>query len=53
LAVAGEAEGESRSAAVDQQLEEIARDLAALREAVAPAEEPVSRAQERLTVTDS
>jgi chromosome segregation ATPase len=34
-------------------LEEIARDIAALREAMAPAEEPVPRAQERLTVSDS
>jgi predicted nucleic acid-binding Zn-ribbon protein len=37
----------------DERLEEIARDIAALREAVAPAEEPVPRAQERLTVSDS
>ena len=36
-----------------ERLEEIARDIAALREAVAPAEEPVPRAQERLTVSDS
>ena len=33
-------------------LEEIARDLAALRAAVAPGEEPPPRAQERLTVSD-
>ena len=39
--------------AVEERLEEIARDLAALREAVAPAEEPVPRAQERLTVSES
>jgi chromosome segregation ATPase len=38
--------------AVDQRLEEIARDMAALREAVAPSGEPVPRAQERLTVTE-
>jgi chromosome segregation ATPase len=38
--------------AADERLEEIARDLAALREAVAPSEEPVPRAQERLTVSD-
>ena len=37
----------------DARLEEIARDLAALREAVAPGSDPVPRAQERLTVTDS
>jgi septal ring factor EnvC (AmiA/AmiB activator) len=40
-------------AAVDERLDEIARDLAALREAVAPGGEPPPRAQERLTVTDS
>jgi chromosome segregation ATPase len=37
----------------DARLEEIARDLAALRAAVAPGEEPPPRAQERLTVTES
>src|SRR4051794_41756241 len=39
--------------AVSGRLEEIARDLAALRAAVAPGEEPPPRAQERLTVTES
>ena len=39
-------------AAVDQRLEEIARDVAALRDSVAPSGEPVPRAQERLTVTE-
>ncbi len=34
----------------DARLEEIARDLAALREAVAPGDAPVPRAQERLAV---
>ncbi|HEX8066312.1 MAG TPA: hypothetical protein VF520_07285 [Thermoleophilaceae bacterium] len=34
-------------------LDEIARDLAALRAAVAPGAEPPPRAQERLTVTDA
>jgi chromosome segregation ATPase len=38
--------------AVEQRLEEIARDLASLRESVVPSESPVPRAQERLTVTD-
>jgi chromosome segregation ATPase len=38
---------------VDARLDEIARDLAALRAAVAPGEEPPPRAQERLTVTES
>jgi chromosome segregation ATPase len=38
---------------VEQRLDEIARDLHALREAVTPSETPVSRAQGRLTVTES
>jgi chromosome segregation ATPase len=38
---------------VEQRLEEIARDIASLREAVAPTESPVPRAQERLTVTET
>jgi chromosome segregation ATPase len=33
-------------------LEEVARDIAALREALAPADQPVPRAQERLSVSD-
>jgi predicted nucleic acid-binding Zn-ribbon protein len=40
------------SSAMQERLDEIARDLAALREAVAPAEEPIPRAQERLTVSE-
>ena len=43
---------ESLGHGVHERLEEMARDLAALREAVAPAAEPVPRAQERLTVTE-
>jgi chromosome segregation ATPase len=39
-------------ASVQQRLDEIARDLAALRESVLPSGSPVPRAQERLTVTD-
>jgi len=39
--------------AVTQRLDEIARDLAALRESVAPSGSPMPRAQERLTVTES
>jgi chromosome segregation ATPase len=42
-----------RLAPVEARLDEIARDLAQLREAVTPREEPVPRAQERLTVTES
>jgi hypothetical protein len=41
------------SSAVEQRLDEIARDLSALREAMAPGAEPPPRAQERLTVSDS
>jgi hypothetical protein len=53
LAAVPAAEGADGTAGIEQRLDEIARDLAALREAVAPADEPVPRAQERLTVTDS
>jgi hypothetical protein len=42
-----------RLASVETRLDEIARDLAHVREAVAPSEDPVPRAQERLTVTES
>jgi septal ring factor EnvC (AmiA/AmiB activator) len=38
---------------LEARLDEIAADIARLREAVAPSEEPVPRAQERLTVTES
>ena len=38
-----------RIAALEQRLEEIARDVAVVREAVAPGQEPDPRAQERLT----
>ena len=38
---------------VTKRLDEIATDLAQLREAVAPVADPVPRAQERLTVTDA
>jgi len=44
--------GQEPLGAVEQRLEEIARDLAALRESAAPSDAPVSRAQERLTVTE-
>ena len=45
--------GQPSSAAVEQRLDEIARDLAALREAVAPGAEPPPRAQERLSVSET
>ena len=55
LAAAGAAAGagEERTADIHERLDEVARDVAALREAVAPADEPVPRAQERLTVSDT
>jgi chromosome segregation ATPase len=49
---AQKAEAERRQA-LDARLDEIGRDLAALRRAVAPGDEPPPRAQERLTVTES
>jgi chromosome segregation ATPase len=51
LAAAGG--GQESLARVEQRLDEIARDLAALREQVSPSGSPVPRAQERLTVTES
>jgi septal ring factor EnvC (AmiA/AmiB activator) len=45
--------GDDQLDSVEERLDEIARDLARVREAVAPSEEPVPRAQERLTVTDA
>jgi hypothetical protein len=48
-AEASEADG---TGALAVKLDEMARDLAALRDAVAPEGAPVPRAQERLTVTD-
>jgi hypothetical protein len=42
-----------RLGSIEQRLDEIARDLAALRDAVAPDGDPVPRAQERLTVGES
>jgi methyl-accepting chemotaxis protein len=47
------AEGEAADSALAERLDEIARDLAALRGAVAPGQEPPPRAQERLSVTES
>jgi chromosome segregation ATPase len=45
--------GDARLAAIEERLDEIARDLGRLRESLAPDDAPVSRAQERLTVTES
>jgi CRP-like cAMP-binding protein len=49
---ASEAEGGELSGVADR-LDEVARDLAALRASVAPGQEPPPRAQERLSVTES
>ncbi len=54
-AVAATAAAEDRgdNSALEARMEEIARDIAALRDAVAPGGDPMPRAQERLTVTDA
>jgi chromosome segregation ATPase len=46
-------DGHAPTAGIEQRLDEIARDLAALRESVSPSGNPMPRAQERLTVTES
>jgi hypothetical protein len=53
LESAGEAAGPPEIENVSVRLEEIARDIAALRETLAPGAEPPPRAQERLTVSES
>ena len=53
VAGAASGPGEARLARIEARLDEMARDLAALSALVAPGEEPMPRAQERLTVTDS
>jgi HEPN domain-containing protein len=52
-AAAPPASGGERDQAIERRLDEMARDLAALRKAVAPGQEPPPASQERLTVTDS
>ena len=47
------ASGDQRLARIEARLDEMSRDLAALSALVAPGKEPMPRAQERLTVTDS
>ena len=44
---------DNRLGRIESRLDEIGRDLNRLREAVAPSDDPVPRAQERLTVTES
>jgi hypothetical protein len=53
VGAAAGASGDQRLARMEARLDEMARDLAALSALVAPGEEPMPRAQERLTVTDS
>lgn len=53
VAGAAGASSDQRLARIEARLDEMSRDLAALSALVAPAEEPMPRAQERLTVTDS
>ncbi len=53
VAAAAGASSDPTLARIEARLDEMARDLAALAALVAPGEEPMPRAQERLTVTDS
>jgi len=53
LADASATAGGERLHSIENRLDEIARDLAALRKSVQPSDEPVPRAQERLAVTES
>ena len=53
VAGAATAPSDQRLARIEARLDEMARDLSALSALVAPGEEPMPRAQERLSVTDS
>jgi hypothetical protein len=53
VAGAATSSGDQRLARIEARLDEMASDLAALSALVAPGEEPMPRAQERLSVTDS
>ena len=53
LNAAGDAVGGGEIDGISGRLDEIARDIAALRESVTPGAEPPPRAQERLTVSES
>src|SRR5689334_341384 len=50
--LASAASGDGQDEQVLERIEEVARDVAALREALAPADQPVPRAQERLSVSE-
>jgi hypothetical protein len=52
-AAQGEAAEGAGTEALEERLDEVARDVAALRKALAPEDEPMPRAQERLTVGES
>jgi hypothetical protein len=52
-ATAAAAAGTDRMGSIEGRLDEISRDLSRLRESLSPSEDPVPRAQERLTVTES
>jgi chromosome segregation ATPase len=51
--VTASAEHNDRLSRIEGRLDEISRDVSRLRESVSPSGDPVPRAQERLTVTDS
>ena len=46
------AAGDPQNEELTERLDDVARDVAALREALAPADQPVPRAQERLSVSE-
>jgi chromosome segregation ATPase len=52
LAATADSVGGGQDEQVLARLDEVARDIAALREALAPSDQPVPRAQERLSVSD-
>ena len=52
-AIAASASRDDRLGRIEARLDELGRDLSRLRESVAPSGDPVPRAQERLTVTES
>jgi chromosome segregation ATPase len=53
VAGAGQSSADDRLARIEARLDEITQDIAALATLLAPGGEPMPRAQERLTVTDS
>jgi chromosome segregation ATPase len=53
VARSGGSSSDDRLARIEERLDEITRDIGALAQLLAPGNEPMPRAQERLTVTDS